>query len=304
MTGHVAIVMAVKDGARHLPAQLASIAGQTHGRWSLHVSDDGSDDDSLGVLQAFADQNPGRVTIVEGPREGAAANFLTALTRAGIPDRASVAWCDQDDIWREDRLAKALACFDVTTPVLFASRYQILTANGRLGRLSAPLRRTPTFGNALVQNPLPGHTMVANPAAADLLRGAAEAALQAKVPFHDWWTCQLLIGAGAGVVFDPAPGVLYRQHAGNLVGARGGFVAGLERLKMILDGRFSNWLERNTEALKTAGCLTAEASELLDRFGEWRKARAPRPPLSELGIWRQDRAGGLALSLAARLGKI
>ena len=68
MTGHVAIVMAVKDGARHLPEQLASIAAQSHADWSLHVSDDGSDDDSLAILQAFADQTPARVTIAEGPR--------------------------------------------------------------------------------------------------------------------------------------------------------------------------------------------------------------------------------------------
>lgn len=298
---HVAILMAVRNGAAHLPAQLASISAQTHTDWSLHAADDGSSDASTDILRAFAAEHPNRITLADGPQAGPARNFLTLLRDAPLEGGASVAWCDQDDVWLPDRLARATAAGAPGPPVLYASRYRLLLADGSQGAASALLHRPVTFGNALVQNPLPGHTMVANPAAATLLRAGAAAAIDADVPFHDWWTCQVLTGAGAKIVFEKEPGVLYRQHAGNHVGARGGIAASLDRLRMIADGRMSDWLDCNSKALSQVSGLTPDNTALLSQFQEWRARGWRRPALATLGIWRQDRLGQIALSAAAHL---
>ena len=51
---NVAILLAVKYGARFLGEQLDSYARQTHTDWSLHVSDDGSGDRTVEIIQEFA----------------------------------------------------------------------------------------------------------------------------------------------------------------------------------------------------------------------------------------------------------
>jgi hypothetical protein len=40
-----------------------------------------------------------------------------------------------------------------------------------------------------------------------------------QVASHDWWVYQLVKGAGGNVYYDPEPTILYRQHAGCLVGS-------------------------------------------------------------------------------------
>lgn len=49
----VAILMATYNGSKYLQEQLDSIARQNHHNWILYVSDDGSTDATLDILQAF-----------------------------------------------------------------------------------------------------------------------------------------------------------------------------------------------------------------------------------------------------------
>ncbi|MFZ2884830.1 hypothetical protein [Nitrosomonas europaea] len=46
-----------------------------------------------------------------------------------------------------------------------------------------------------------------------------------------------------------APGLRYRQHATNLIGVDGGFVAKFSRFGLMLSGRHQQWNTRNIEAL-------------------------------------------------------
>lgn len=98
---HVTILMATRNGAPFLETQLESIAAQSHANWSLRIGDDGSDDGTRKIIAAFRARHPTRdIRLLEGPRRGAAANFL-ALLGHGPPPRAYVAFSDQDDSgWR------------------------------------------------------------------------------------------------------------------------------------------------------------------------------------------------------------
>ena len=50
----VAILLSTFNGARFLPAQLESLLGQTFEEWTLYWRDDGSTDNSVAVVEAFA----------------------------------------------------------------------------------------------------------------------------------------------------------------------------------------------------------------------------------------------------------
>ena len=208
----VTILMGVRNGAAHLPAQLDSIAAQTYDNWQLICSDDGSSDDTRSIVQRFADDHPGRVTLRDGPQVGFSANFMKMV--ADLPsDTDFVSFADQDDIWEPDKIARGLALLNDTnaTPTLYCVRcwYWYPTTDRRVASVM-PTRPT-GFRNALIENIATGNSILLNPAAARLARDAA--ARTVSVFAHDWWLYLLISGVGGQVVFDTgAPSLLYRQH--------------------------------------------------------------------------------------------
>ena len=302
---HICILMATLNGVAHLAEQLGSISAQHHTNWSLWISDDGSTDATREIATAFQRAHPDhRIRLLDGPQRGSAANFLSLLTHLDLPRDAHVAFSDQDDIWMAHRLSRALDCLgEANHAQVYASRTILADANGTPIRPSRRNRRQPGFGNALVQNILAGNTIVLNPQAAAILRRCTPAALEGPgVPFHDWWIYQVMTGAGAEVILDDVPGLYYRQHAGNLMGANRGFRHGLARLAMIRERQYAGWIDRNLSALDAVSDeFTPENRELLNRFIECRKTGAG---LRQIGIRRQTGLGDLMLRMTARLGRL
>jgi hypothetical protein len=303
----VSILMAVRNGAAHLPAQLASFAAQTHRDWRLVASDDGSTDHSRAVLADFAAAaGSGRVTVAAGPGRGAAANFLALL--AGLPEVPGwAAFSDQDDVWLPERLEMGLAALaGETGAALYCSRTWVTDPDLGRRRLSAPRPRPPSFANALVQNIAAGNTMLLNPAGAALLRAAAAEA--GAVVVHDWWAYQVMTGAGGRVVHDDRPTLLYRQHGANTIGVNDGWRAQLRRLGQIADGTFAGWNRTNLDALSaSAHRFTPEARALLGGFATVRQTPGPLARLRglrRLGLYRQTAVQDAGLWLTALAGRL
>jgi glycosyltransferase involved in cell wall biosynthesis len=307
-TDHVAILLALYDGAAALPDQLESIARQSHRDWSLIVSDDGSCDGGPDIVMDFArGHTPGRVSVVRGPGAGFARNFLS-LVRAAGPSVPYAALSDQDDAWLPQKLTRALShlkALPATRPALYSGRTIICDDRLRPLRRSPAFRLPPGFANALVQSIGGGNTMVLNRAALDLVQETSGRV--GDIVAHDWWIYQIVSGAGGIVLHDPEPMVLYRQHAGNLIGANDTLSASVARVGKLLGGRFRDWNDVNIAALEASRhWLTPEARQTLDLF-QAARARGPRERLVALrksGVYRQTRRGNAALWLAALLGRL
>lgn len=308
---HVGILMATYNGAENLDAQLDSFAAQSHGDWQLLVSDDGSTDTTRTRLADFALKQSHTVEILEGPRLGAAANFMSLLKRAPghLPAHSWLAFSDQDDVWLPARLARGVAALqalpDPAQPALFCSRTWVVDHDLGNRRLSSAWPHPPGFLNALVQNIAAGNTILLNAAGADLLMALAGEV--GPVVMHDWWAYQMISGAGGLVVHDDEPVLLYRQHASNEVGANTGLKAKRQRLYRMLRGDFRDWNDINIAALQVArGRLTPSARAQLDAFEALRKrgvvgrVRGVR----HLKLYRQSRAGMASLIVAACLGRL
>lgn len=306
---HVLIVMAVRNGARHLEAQLASLAAQDHRNWSLLVSDDGSTDESLAQVQAFA-QRGFDVAMLPGPCLGLAENFMSLLRRAPyfLQKGSWLALCDQDDVWLPNRLSRGLAQLEgmaTAQPAMVFHRTLVTDASLRPLGPSLPRPRPPGFRNALVQNIAAGNTILLNPPATQL---ACAAAHDPKgVVMHDWWLYQLITGAGGLALHDDMPVLYYRQHGGNEIGANLGVRAKLHRLAMVLAGRFAAWNRVNRAALShSAHRFSAENRALLHLFEQLCTGSLPDRlrALWRGGFYRQSGSSTLALVFAALLGKV
>lgn len=303
----ITIAMASYNGARYIRAQLDSIAGQSVTNWRLIVSDDGSSDGTREIVQDFAHNRPaGQVRLIGGPRHGATRNFLH-LTRLADPD-GWLAYCDQDDVWLPDRLARGMAFLtNQRGPAIYAARTTICDEN-LTPVIPAPHFRGPfSFRNALIQACLPGNTILANSAALHILQAAAPAAETADIISHDWWAYQLLSGAGAEMMRDSAQVLLYRQHPENVMGRNDTARAKAARISMLFDGSFADWLARNQSALESAAhLLLPENREILSRFGR----AITNPGLQTLyaflamRLYRQTHSGTAAIMAAALSGRL
>ncbi|VDC33184.1 glycosyltransferase [Pseudogemmobacter humi] len=303
---HVTIVMATRNGAAHLRAQLDSIAAQSHRNWSLFVSDDGSADATRQILADFARHHPLR--LVEGPGRGAAANFLSALCHPELPP-GPVALADQDDVWLKGKLARGLRRMAVggrrrgDGPVLYAAESMLADGGLKLLSRSKSGRVRPGFAPSLAQNLFAGHSTMLNPEALELVRRAG---VPPGVVWHDWWLYQLLAGAGAALILDPAPSVIWRQHGANTLGGARGAAAGLKRLAMVLSGEWGRTMQAHARALQqNAPLLEAEARAVLEGFLSAPGRGMGRVRLfRDLGIRRSSPAGDLTMLAAAALGRL
>lgn len=298
----VAILLATYNGADFLAEQLQSYCAQSCRDWALLASDNGSSDATRDILDRFCRENPGRIRLLSGPRQGAAANFLSLLRQA--PDFEHAAFSDQDDFWLEGKLARALDMLGrvpAQVPALYASRVTICDARLRPLSLSPRLRRPAGFRNALVENVLHGHSIVANRPALALLRRAASRTSQ--VVMHDWWAYQLVSGAGGHIIFDGESHVLYRQHGDNEIGGRRGWGKALLRLTF---GRQAEWMDRNLTTLCASADLlgTEHCALVADLVAARRLGRlAFTHACLRGGLYRQrlGRSGPVLAALAGRL---
>jgi glycosyltransferase involved in cell wall biosynthesis len=100
----VSIVLCTCNGARYLPEQLESIARQSRQPAEMIVCDDGSEDDTVAILRAFATEVRFPVRIVKNPcRLGSTRNFDKAI---GLASGEFTALCDQDDVWSPEKLER------------------------------------------------------------------------------------------------------------------------------------------------------------------------------------------------------
>lgn len=95
--------MTTYNGALYLHEQLESIARQSIPPNELVIGDDCSTDDTVAIIKDFAKTAPFPVRLEVNPKNlGYGENFLNTATRC-LSDW--VAFCDQDDVWLEHKLA-------------------------------------------------------------------------------------------------------------------------------------------------------------------------------------------------------
>jgi glycosyltransferase involved in cell wall biosynthesis len=304
----VAVLMGTKDGAAFIDEQLQSLLAQSHPLVDLWISDDGSIDGTTAIIETWKSRWPkGRMTLVEGPRQGFAANFRSMILDRRI-DADCYAFCDQDDIWEPDRLESAIGWMQAhgtkKIPLMFCSRTATMTETGSLVGHSPLFARPPSFRNALVQSIAGGNTILLNAAARDLL---ARASARTGFVSHDWWAYLIVTAAGGIVRYDPRPLVRYRQHAANLVGANVSWRARVSRLGRLFKGEFAGWTDLNLDGLAVnRDLLTEDAAACLDLFTSGRQGGLFRrlAALRKSGVYRQTVSGNLGLNLAFILGRI
>ena len=106
------IMLATYNGAKYLKQQLESISNQSFQNWQLIISDDGSADETLDIIEEYRKYESRLIAVVRNQGDhGAFANFFHVM-RYVKQQSASYSYfffCDQDDIWLSDKMATEIS---------------------------------------------------------------------------------------------------------------------------------------------------------------------------------------------------
>ena len=132
------ILMATYNGEQFLREQIDSILAQTEDGWHLSVSDDGSTDGTIRILEEYVSRMPEKITLLQaGKAFGNAKDHFFWLI--GKCEAEWMMLCDQDDRWAPEKVAtfqktmdEAEAAYGAETPMLIFCDQTVTDAAGNL----------------------------------------------------------------------------------------------------------------------------------------------------------------------------
>lgn len=220
----IAILLATYNSERYLKAQIDSILNQTYSGWKLFIRDDGSNDNTINIINEYIIAYPQRVELVEDDK-GSLKSYHNFIELLQAVDSDYYMFCDHDDIWLPQKIESSMyemrfieaRYSDI--PIIVHSDMKVVDQDLKVlsesfWKYSRLLPDLCSFIDLACCNCVNGCTMLIN-------NKAKEVSLP-NVPYclmHDALVAQS-VAANDGVISSiKQPLVLYRQHIDNVIGA-------------------------------------------------------------------------------------
>lgn len=271
----VDIIMATYNGAKYVSEQIESIQRQSYKNWRLLISDDCSSDATLDIVRSYT-KSDDRIKLISNEVKfgGAMPNFLNALSKS---ESSLFMFCDQDDIWLEDKIKISVECitslenkFGTDKPIFVSSDMKIVDDD--LNLLSSSFinyerfgTKDSSLGHALIENNVWGCTIIGN---ASLRIWLSRCASYDGLIMHDWLVNLICKSAGFSYFINESTS-LYRQHTGQEVGShKFSFFKLVSGFSLQNSRSFWNTVRKNAEAFLNnyQDYLPAESTEIIKGF--------------------------------------
>lgn len=198
----VSVCMAVYNGENFIREQIDSILPQLKESDEIIISDDGSTDQTLSVINSYKDD---RISVYHSGRKNIVMNFENALKRA----KGDIIFlADQDDIWypnKVENMVKWLQDFDLvfSNASVFNDTIEETSLLYNKGKNRTGLCRN------LIKNNFIGATMAFNRKILDKALPFPE-----NIYMHDAWIGSIAEITGKTNYLEDAL-IYYRRHGGN-----------------------------------------------------------------------------------------
>ena len=230
----IGVFLATHNSEVFLEAQLRSILGSSISPGTLVISDDGSNDSTIKIIEALRPQFTAKNVEVHiyknsPAKKGVLGNFANLFALGVASDIEVFFLSDHDDVWRTDKISQSITALkaveqasvtDHQPPALVFTDLEVISSSGELIASSfakfqgLPDPRTHSIDKLLHQNVVTGCTACFNRALLELA-----APLPSQVIMHDHWLALCARVFGDWHYIDE-PLVRYRQHGSNAVGAK------------------------------------------------------------------------------------
>jgi rhamnosyltransferase len=233
----IAVLLAAYNGQLWLQKQIDSIFSQQDVKITLFVSVDISSDGTEQWFDQLA-QKERRVHVLPHGSHfgGAARNFFRLIHDVDFSSYSHISFADQDDIWYPDKLKRAIDIIWSKQVDAYSSNIIAFWKSGKkkLINKAQPQRQY----DYLFESGGPGCTYVITQKLMIEIQKCVTTNWQEvqSVGLHDWFCYAYARAHGFQWYIDPKPGLLYRQHGVNQLGANTGFEAFFLRIKKIING--------------------------------------------------------------------
>lgn len=221
---NVLVLLSTYNGEKFLKDQISSLLNQQQVNTYILIRDDGSTDRTIEILRE-SEKRYANIEVVYGSNIGCSKSFDTliglAVSKLQVFDY--YAFCDQDDVWDDDKLVVAVRLLDLHRNKemrLYSSSYRVVDTN--LNYISTSISKYKhTLGESLLMINILGCTQVFS-------RSLLESSYKRieymdtffpNMPNHDGWNYLVAIVNRALIIYDENPHLNYRQHENNVVGA-------------------------------------------------------------------------------------
>jgi glycosyltransferase involved in cell wall biosynthesis len=290
----VEVLLATFNGELYLSEFLESLCSQQGVEIHLRVSDDGSTDGTLDIIDSYKNKFES-CEIYSGPQKGPSANFFSLIEKATY---GFVALADQDDIWLPNHLVSSIKRLAVTPDIPSMTFSAVMEFGENLKFESIWPNRFPgeDIRTILTENLARGCTIVLNSKAIDLIKfHPPENAIM-----HDWWILLLIYSSGS-VTWSTLPEVRYRIHEKNAVGSQPIFQIRAKRFFKNIRGRRWAFVSQADELLRSySWSMSGQKRQNLEAFLRVFVAPSFKSRLIML-TWRRSFRSSLIDELAIRI---
>ena len=234
----IAVLLASYNGVKYIKEQIDSILNQKEVDVTIFISDDLSTDGTIEYLQDIYKDFKNIVYLPSGSKFGGAGkNFFRLIKDVDFSSFDFISFVDQDDIWYEDKLIRAIKTIEDKQLDAYSSNILAFWEDGKemiINKSSSQARYDYLFEAAV-----PGCTYVLKKDLAISLQNfiCDNWGDVNKIELHDWFIYAFARENNYKWHIDEKPSMRYRQHTSNQVGANDGLKAKLKRLKKV----FSSW---------------------------------------------------------------
>jgi rhamnosyltransferase len=233
----IALLLAAYNGSKYIVEQLDSIINQSAKNIDIFVSVDLCSDDTLAIVTEYSQHHQNIYALPYGERYGSAGqNFFRLLCEVDFSSYDYVAFADQDDIWYDFKLSRAVEQLVTTGSDGYSSNVMAFWLDGRTALVKKDYPQTEF--DYVFESPGPGCTFLMT---YELAKGIKQSLLDKQdeisgLWLHDWYCYAYARSRHLRWHIDGLPTMAYRQHGGNEVGANSGFNSMLYRMKNVLSG--------------------------------------------------------------------
>lgn len=127
INGLVSIITPCFNGQKYIAETIESVLAQTYEKWEMIIVDDGSTDDSMQIIEAYANKD-NRIHFYKQKNAGSSAARNTGISNA---NGQYIALLDADDLWRPDFLKSQIEFMKSKNAVCVTCAYGRVDDNSR-----------------------------------------------------------------------------------------------------------------------------------------------------------------------------
>lgn len=258
----VCILLSTYNGQDYLRDQLDSLYRQRGVNIHILVRDDGSTDQTIEIVDDYR-KKYGKIEFIKGRNVGAKRSFFElcfwAASYESIFDY--YAFCDQDDVWYDDKLLRAVSILDKKTEIEDKLWYgDVRLVDGCLNTIDTPsiivvnnLKGNIVASHSLGCTQVFTHSLLLKMTKIKKWIVKEDDCTGVLIPYHDGWLALVAYSMNAYVFYDNNKCMDYRQHKDNVIGASKSFV-------FTLWARLRRYAIKESANIKSGKCKTLLAT--------------------------------------------